>query len=178
MKILFVSISVIWLTVGFAHAQTNSEDAFTYKTQPLPAKIMQINYQDLNAFGDYFDHIPAKVDSVSRLYRSDNVLISLFEEKVTVNVLRKSLDQVKKNIIYTLNKRPTVTLYGSKIIVINNVRYLIVSYKDESDEFLIYKSDLNKSFVRVGGQVEFKENDRSKAELLLREFLSNGKFTE
>ncbi|MDB5136075.1 MAG: hypothetical protein JWP37_2678, partial [Mucilaginibacter sp.] len=65
---------------------------------------------------------------------------------------------------------------NSKIISINNIRFLIIGYHDKDINYIRFTSDYGKSGGYINGFIEYKKPDENAATKYLQNFLGNMHF--
>jgi len=140
----------------------------------LPSSIKQLNSSGTKSFKFFDKHI----------YQKDNLIIRYRNSSYSPDIPGypsdvMSLEEREKELhIYSKNR---TVFDSSKIITINNIRFLIVEYHNYVDDgirHLSFLSDSDKKHRYIGGGIEFKKSDEEKAWAFLNEFLHSMHFKE
>lgn len=142
----------------------------------MPKGIEKLNEQQLislshNRFDEkstrgFHDHI----------YKKDGLLIYYLNSSVSPK-LKKSLENNRVMMVSLLGQLSGTVVDDSKIITVNNIRFLIIDYHDTNTRYIRFTSDYDKSFNFINGFIEYQKSDEEIAKQYLQDLLKSMHFT-
>jgi len=114
---------------------------------------------------------------IDNTYQLNGLIISYWGLSVPADY-HKTLENTQTEILgYMKLGKPTPVVF-SKIIAINNIRFLVYEYQRGDDLNLRFQSDFDRNRNSVNGLIQFKKPDEQKAQKALDDLLHTIHFKE
>src|SRR6185503_5062436 len=107
---------------------------------------------------------------IENTYQLDGLVISYWGLSVSPDNT-KSLEDSQKEILGLLKRNEGDIVKNSKIVTVNNIRFLVYEYHRGDDVSLRFQSELDKNHKNVNGLIQFKKPDEDKAHKALDDSL-------
>jgi len=149
-------------------SQEKEPDVFIVKSLPkdmkaiTPEEYTSICHQQFNYF-----HEPL---ADQHFYKKEGMLLS-YRSSADIPVTRLPLESRQIQRVSLMKKLSGTTVNESRMVTINNTRFLIIDYVHAGDGFLDYTSDYNSKIEFVYGHIQYKLADKQKATQLLQDWL-------
>ena len=104
-------------------------------------------------------------------YKLNGLLISFWDLSINPP-FKKSLEASQSEILGYLKQNSENTINYSKIITVNDIRFLVYVYQKGNEEYLRFQSEYNKDNKNICGLIQCKKPDEVEAEETLQTFLS------
>lgn len=114
---------------------------------------------------DFHDHV----------YKKDGLLI-YYLNLSTSPKLKKSLESYQRMMVSLLGQLKSTVVDSSKIITVNNVRFLIIESHEKDNMTIQFTSDYDKNCGFINGFIEYKKPDEVEAGQYLKELLRSMHF--
>ena len=160
---------MLLLTPGIlTFSQTKELDVLIIKSLPKNTKAItqkeytNISHQQFN----YFHETLAD----QHFYKKENMLL-YYRNSADIPATKHSLESRQNQMVSLFKKWTETTVNESRIVTINNTRFLIIDYIHAGDGFLDYTSDYNTKNEFTYGRIQYKLTDKQKATQLLQDWL-------
>jgi len=165
-KALFV---LLLLTPGLlTFSQVKEPDALVIKS--LPKDTRAITQEEFTSFShQQFNYFQQPLGD-QHFYKKEGMLLS-YRNSEDIPVTRHSLESKQQQWVSLFKKWTGTSVNESRIVTINNTRFLIIDYVHAGDGFLDYTSDYNSKIEFVYGHIQYKLADKQKATQLLQDWL-------
>lgn len=110
-------------------------------------------------------------------YQLDGLVISFWDLSVNPE-FKKSLEASQSEILGYLKWTDRNVINFSKIVTINNIRFLEYEYQTGDEVYLRFQSEFDKKNRNICGVIQCKEPDKDKAQKTMDDFLKTVHFKE
>lgn len=161
--IVFIALCFLNLTVFSQPLQKGVPFRVT-----LPKGTAKMNKQELKTkvTGESILRILNSADS---LFTNGNTVMC-YRYGNDIKLTKKSLEARQEEINY-LGKTSKRRIVDSRIIKVNDIRYLIATYEEGSDRMITFLSEYNPDLEYLYGQMQYKPKDEQIAKKYLEELL-------
>ena len=172
MKMKLITLLLILISSVYStHAQGNNENSRNIEVRALPTSIKQITYPETADLKNYYNHIYFDESPAYQIFRDGKILVSLVNTGTKIKKLQQSLEQHKIQKDNRLKKSKSVSFEKSEIIEVNQTRYLVTRFKSNGNELISFTSAYNSFDQQAYGIIEYKNNDKKRANEILNEML-------
>jgi ABC-type antimicrobial peptide transport system permease subunit len=109
-------------------------------------------------------------------YQLNGLVMSFWDDEVNPE-FNRSLEDIRSGILGVFHYNHDVVNFA-KIILVNNVHFLIYEFQKDDGVVLRFQSEFTKSNKGVLGIIEFKKPDEEKAQKALQDLLQSIHFKE
>ena len=142
----------------------------------LPKGTEKLNRQQFNNFSKQFGKTFIS-DFHSYAYKKDGLLIYYLNLSIPTK-MKKNLESDQKMIVSLLGQLRGTVVDTSKIIIVNNIRFLIIEFHEKDDWYIRFTSDYDKNNKSINGFIEYKKADDAEARQYLHDLLSSMHFKD
>jgi len=111
------------------------------------------------------------------VYKKNGLLVYYLNIAVPAK-MKKSLESDKKMIISLFGQLKTTVVDTSKIITVNNIRFLIIKFHENDDWYIRFSSDYDKGNKSINGFIEYKKTDDAEVSQYLHDLLQSMHFKD
>jgi hypothetical protein len=170
-----IRLAVAGLLVSIhAFSQVASSETFGATVPKEASKLTR--KQLVNILHDNYKW-PAIQPNRENIYQLNGLLISYWGLSVNSDY-HKNLEASQKEILGYLKRDELNTINESKIVVVNNIKFLVYEYQRGDEVYLRFQSDFDKNLKNVNGIIQFKKPDEEKAQKTLQDLLQSIHFKE
>lgn len=172
MKKLTIILLVLF-NVSFSYGQEKPlDEVFTIT---LPKGTEKLTLQQFRDFGaTKFSHT-AEYFSDDLYYKNNGLGIS-FRNMSESKLGKTSLESQLKATPAYLKMNNAIKVIDSKIITVNSIKFLIIKYKEYTDNFIRITSDYDKNDRLLLGHIQYIDSDSTKADQFLQDLLNSMHF--
>jgi len=165
----FIFLSLCLFFSYFAYGQAPSDETFNAAAPRGAEKLTKERFRSI-VHRDYKRSVIS--ENHENIYQLDGLLISYWGLSVKPDY-DKSLEASQAEMLEILKISPPKNIVDfSKIIVVNNIKFLVYQYHNEYDEFFLrFQSNFNKDHKNINGLIQFKKPDEEKAHAALQNLL-------
>jgi hypothetical protein len=171
MKNLFL-IACLFFNIG-AWGQVPKSDVVSAS---LPKGAISLRKEQVSKIvHDNFKRSSIPLD-VENYYQLDGIVMSFWDDEVNPE-FKRSLEDIQLGMLGIFKRNNDVVNF-SKIISVNNIRFLVYEYQIDDEVNLCFQSDFNKHNKHIGGIVQFKKPDEDKGQKVLQGLLQSMHFKD
>jgi len=140
----------------------------------LPKGTEKLDEEKLNNLSHNRFNEKTTSDFHDHIFKKDSLLIYYMNLSFP-RILRKSLESNQIMMVSLLGQAKDTVDY-SKIISVNNIRFLIIEYHDKNTMYIRFRSDYDKSGSLINGFIECKKRHERQARHYLQDLLKGMHF--
>ena len=172
MKKLTIILLVLF-NVTFAYSQEKPiDEVFTITLPKGTEKLTLQQFRDFSA--TKFSHTTEYFSD--DLYYKNNGLGISFRNMSESKLGKTSLESQLKSMPAYLKMNNAIKVIDAKIITVNGIKFLIIKYKEYTDNFIRITSDYDKSDRLLLGHIQYIDSDSIKADQFLQDLLNSMHF--
>jgi len=168
-----IIIFLVLFNISFAYCQEKPiDEVFTITLPKGTEKLTLQQFRDFSA--TKFSHTTEYL--ADDLYYKNNGLGISFRNMSESKIGKTSLESQQKAMPAYLKMNNAITVIDSKIITVNGIKFLIIKYKEYTDNFIRVTSDYDKNNRLLLGHIQYIDSDSTKANQFLQDLLNSMHF--